>query len=98
MSSDTDPTEPVQKTQAPARPVETILGKDILLPRIANPRIFRDRSGTCYVKYPDGSMRRATPKGLLQRFGKKPYHPRTIIRDFAAAMRGQKYLAGKETA
>ena len=98
MSSDTDPTEPVQKTPAPARPVETILGKDILLPRITNPKVLRDRSGTLYVKYPDGSMRRATPKGALQRFGKKPYHPRTIIRDYAAVLRAQKYLGGKEAA
>jgi hypothetical protein len=98
MSSDTDPIASEQKALPPRRPVETILGKDIFLPRIANPKILRDRSGTLYVRYPDGSMRRATPKGALQRFAKKPYHPRTIIRDYAAAMRAQKYLGGKEAA
>ena len=90
-------TPPDKENSIPARPVQTILGKDILLPRIKNPKIIRDRAGTLYVKYPDGSMRRITPKGDLQRFTKRPYHPRTIIRDFAAAMRGQ-YLAKKEAA
>jgi hypothetical protein len=80
-----------EKVELPERRSDrvTIEGKEILLPKLSDPQLTRDSRGALYVKHPDGSMRRATPKrSKLSKIKTK----RGMIREMAALEHYVRYV------